>query len=108
MICEEERIPFSDYTPAQQKRDVEKFEKRKLTDVYVIRVNGIWNAYVPRPHYPLAITGDRGENLIDFIKGVKKSFEEDFNIKPHFHNIYNKGIEDYIKQQMIVQKLVER
>lgn len=102
------RINFPDYTAAQQERDVEHSERLKQKDVYVLRVNGVWNAYMPRPHYPLAITGHRGEELPDFIKGIKKSFEDEFKIHPHFHNIVNKGVEDYIKQQMIVQNLLER
>ena len=107
-MIEEERIPFSDYTPAQQKRDVEKFEKLKLTDVYVMRVNGVWNGYMPDKDYPVAFTGKSGEELTSFIKGLKLKLEEKYNIKPNFHNIINKGVEDYLKQQMIVQKLLER
>ena len=103
----EQRLPFPDYTPAEQERDVERSKRLKQKDVYVMRVNGVWNAYMPRPHYPFSITGHRGEELTDFIKGVKKSFEEEFKINPHFHNIINKGVEDYIKQQMIVQNLLE-
>ena len=102
------RFDFPDYSAAQQERDVERSERLKQKDVYVMRVNGVWNAYLPRPHYPLAMTGHRGEELKDFIKGVKKSFEEEMHIKPHFHNIVNQGIEDYIKPQTIVQNLLER
>ena len=102
----EKRLPFPDYTPEEQERDVERFKRLKQKDVYIMRVNGVWNAYIPRKRYPLAITGDRGEQLTEFIVGVKESLEE-FKIHPNFHNIINKGVDDYLKQQMIVQNLLE-
>ena len=105
---DQKRIPFPDYTPSQQERDVDKYKRRNSTDVYVMRVNGVWNGYIPDKDYPAAFTGKRGEELKDFISGLKQKLEEKYHIKPMFHNIINQGIEDYLKQQMIAQKLLER
>ncbi len=102
----EQRLSFPDYTPGEQERDVERFKRLKQKDVYIMRVNGVWNAYIPRKRYSLAITGDRGEQLKEFVEGVKESLEE-FKIHPNFHNIINKGVDDYLKQQMIVQDLLK-
>ena len=106
MTSKQLRMSFTDYTSEEQERDVERFKRLKQKDVYIMRVNGVWNAYIPRKRYPFSITGHRGEELTDFIKGVKESLEE-FKIHPNFHNIINKGVEDYLKQQMIVQNLLE-
>lgn len=101
----EQRLPFSDYPANEQKKDVERFESKQKKDVYIVRVNGVWNAYVARKKYPLAIPAERGEELTDFIVGLKKSLEE-MAIKPNFHCIRNKGVEDYLKQQMIIHNLI--
>jgi len=99
------RIPFSDYPVKEQEKDVAKYERLQEKDVYVMRVDGVWGAFLPRKVCSVSITGKRGQDLTPFINDVKSCLE-DFNIKPRFHCIYNKGIEDYLRQQIIAQRLL--
>ena len=39
---------------------------------------------------------------------VKTFFEDEMNIKPKFHCVLNKGIEDHIQQHIVINKLFER
>ena len=101
----EQRIPFPDYPASEQRRDFERFERLQQKEVYIMRVNGVWNAYLPRKKHPLSIPAERGEELAEFIKSLQEEFKE-LKIKPRFRCIRNKGVEDFIKQQLILHNLL--
>ena len=44
------RIDFPDYSAKEQERDIARAERLKKTDVYVSRVDGVWNAIISRKH----------------------------------------------------------
>lgn len=100
------RIDFPDYPAKEQEKDIERSQCLKQIETYVMRVDGVWGAYIPRPRHSISITGNKGENLPEFIKGVTEKLDE-FNIKPRFRCILNKGVEDFIKQQIIIQNLIK-
>lgn len=100
------RFPFPDYPPEEQEKDAKRYAELQKKDVYIMRVNGVWGAFLPRPKHSLSITGERGEELADFITNMKLSFEEDYKILPRFRCVINKGIEDHLIQQIEIQKLL--
>lgn len=75
-------------------------------DIYVLRVKGHWSCYWPREEYPITVIGEKGEPLDKFITAMKKLFEENFKIEPKFRNIRNEGVENYIKEQLLILNLV--
>lgn len=83
-----------------------KEKSEDINDVYVLRVRGHWSAYWPREKYPITVVGSKGEELISFINAMSDLFKKQFKIEPKFHNIRNKGIEDYIKEQLMILNLV--
>lgn len=54
------RFSFPDYPVEEQEKDVAKSERLKQTDVYVMRVDGVWGAFIPRKRCSISITGERG------------------------------------------------
>jgi tRNA(Ile2) C34 agmatinyltransferase TiaS len=98
------RIPFPDYPAKQQERDAKRAEQLKKTDVYVSRVDGVWNAIVPRKH-SIVINGLKGEDLTEFVKNVSEDLAE-MNIKPNFRCVRNHGIDaHFIHNQQILRSI---
>lgn len=75
-------------------------------EIYVLRVKGHWSCYWPREKYPLTVIGEKGEPLVKFIADMKTLFEKNFKIEPKFRNIRNEGVENYIKEQLLILNLV--
>lgn len=98
------RIDFPDYPAKLQERDAERAERLKKTDVYVSRVDGVWNAIVPRKHN-IVINGLKGEDLTEFVKNVSDDLAE-MNIKPNFRCVRNQGIDaHFIHNQQILRSI---
>lgn len=98
------RIDFPDYPASEQIRDIEKAKWQKRSDVYVSRVDGVWNAIIPRKHN-IVINGLKGEQLTDFIKNVSEDLAE-MNIKPNFRCVRNQGIDAHFRyNQQILRSI---
>lgn len=69
------RIDFPDYPAKQQERDAERAERLEKTDVYVSRVDGVWNALVPR-EMNYVIHGENGEDLPKFCERLKRPWKK--------------------------------
>jgi hypothetical protein len=94
------RFDFPDYPASEQIRDIEKAKWQKRSDVYVSKVDGVWNAIVPRKHN-IVINGKQGEELTEFVMNVKEELEE-FGINPDFRCVRNHGIDDQMKYSKAV------
>lgn len=100
----EQRLDFSDYTAKEQECDAKRAERLKKTDVYVSRVDGVWNAIIPRKH-KIVINGLKGEDLTGFVKNVSEDLAE-MNIKPNFRCVRNHGIDaHFIHNQQILRRI---
>ena len=102
----ETRIDFPDYTADNQERDAQKHEYLQETDVYIVKVKGEYGVYIPRKSLPFCLNSDEGDNLSTFWAKTKKFFTEEMKIKPRYHCIINKGIEDYVYKQALLQKVL--
>ena len=107
MTTKEQRIDFPDYTAENQERDAEKYNEKQKKDVYIVKVQGTYGAYLPRESLPLSVNSNHGQKFTEFVMETKDFFEKELNIKPRFHCVLNKGIEENIQQQIIIQKLVK-
>lgn len=87
----QQRIDFPDYSAEQQEKDIANAERLKKTDVYVSRVDGVWNAIIDRKH-AIVISGKHGEDLINFVQNVIDELNE-FGIKPNFRCVLNSGLD---------------
>ena len=102
------RLPFSDYSAEQQERDAKRAEQLKKTDVYVSRVDGVWNAIIPRK-YNYVICAHKGEELKEFCENLIISMAEDFKLQPHFRCVRNQGIDAHFRHnQQILKRFNER
>lgn len=106
MNFKEQRIDFPDYSAENQERDAKKYEERQKKDVYIVKVRGSYGAYLPRESIPVSVNSDTGDNLTSFFGKAKQFFEEELHIKPRFHCVINKGIEDHIIKQIQIQKML--
>ena len=97
------RIPFPDYPAAEQERDARISERKKQTDVYVMKVNGAWGGYLPRRRCSLTFNVERGVELEEFV-GVVKEVLAKMKINPRFRCIQNQGVADHIMQQQFILK----
>ena len=104
----EQRINFPDYTAENQERDAQRYLEKQKKDVYVVKTKGVYGVYFPTTKIPLSSHSEQGESFTKFITDVKEFCEEILKIKPKFHCVINKGIEDHIFQQMITKKLIEK
>lgn len=95
------RIDFPDYSAEEQERDAKRAERLKQSDVYLSKVDGVWNAIIPR-RYNYVINGHKGEELTQFCEGLVKSMAEDFNLKPVFHCIRNQGIDAHFRHNQAI------
>lgn len=101
------RIDFPDYTASNQERDAKKYEEQQKRDIYIVKVKGTYGAYMPRESLPLSVNSNQGQGFAEFVQETKNFFENELNIKPRFRCILNKGVEDYIQHQLIIQNLVK-
>lgn len=99
-------LDFSDYPAKEQEKDRAKHARLQCQDVYLTRQLGTWGAYLPRYRYPISINClDKNTKLIEFVPEIKKIIQEQLGIKPRFHFVLNKGIEDYLTKQFIINNL---
>lgn len=101
------RIDFPDYTADNQERDAKHYEEKQKKDVYIIKVRGNYGAYMPDGDDFISYGNSKAKDLTEFYKVAHKYFEK-LKIKPRFHCIHNQGIEEYILQQIQIQKLLGR
>ena len=99
------RLPFSDYPAKQQKCDSEKAERLKKTDVYVSKVDGVWNAIIPRK-YNYVICAHKGEELKEFCENLIISMAEDFKLQPHFRCVRNEGIDAHFRHNQAILRSI--
>ena len=99
----QKRFDFPDYPAAEQERDAARAERKSQTDVYVMKVQGAWGGYVPRPKCSITFNAARGVELIEFIQTLKQELDE-MSIKPRFRCIENQGVAEHIKQQQFILK----
>lgn len=97
------RIDFPDYSAEEQERDAKRAERLKQSDVYLSKVDGVWNAIIPRKHN-FIINGIKGEVLIDFIESVSDELKE-MNMKPLFRCVENYGLDAHFRHcQQILRR----
>lgn len=101
------RIDFPDYTAENQERDARKFEERQKKDVYIVKIRGHYGAYMPDGNDFISYGNFDVKDLKEFYECSNRYFAK-LKIKPKFHCIHNQGIEDYILQQVQIQKLLGR
>lgn len=107
MTSEEQRIPFPDYTAENQERDSKKYLERQKKDVYIVKVRGNYGAYLIDGDDNISYNNFEAKNLKDFYTAAKRFYSK-LKIEPKFHCILNQGIEDFILQQIQIQKLLGR
>jgi hypothetical protein len=107
MTIEEQRIPFPDYTPENQERDSKKHLEYQKKDVYIVKVRGNYGAYLIDGDDNISYNNFEAKNLKDFYTAAKMFYSK-LKIEPKFHCILNQGIEDFILQQIQIQKLLGR
>lgn len=101
------RIDFPDYTAENQERDAERYAEKQKKDVYIVKVRGTYGAYLPRESLPLSVNSNHGQGFTEFVQETKDFFENKLHIKPRFRCILNKGVENFIYQQIVVQNLIK-
>lgn len=106
MNSKQTRFNFPDYTAENQERDARKFEGRQKKDIYLVKFKGVYGAYLPRQGGAVCYTGELGDDLTKFYEKAK-AFYEELKIVPNFHVVINRGIEEYIQQQIVIQNLLK-
>lgn len=86
------RIDFPDYPAKEQERDIQRAERLKRMEVYIMRVNGDWGAVMPRKRHNVIFNADKGVELPEFVENVRNDLVE-MGIKPSFRCVQNLGIE---------------
>ena len=97
------RIDFPDYPAEEQERDAERHKQLKEREIYVMKVDGAWGGYMPRPKCSLTFNAERGIEIGDFIKNLTTELEE-LNIKPRYRCVENYGIAEHIRQHQFIIK----
>lgn len=97
------RFDFPDYSAKEQERDIERSNERKKTNVYMTKVNDVWNAIVVRERNHI-ITAKQGEDLTAFSEYLKEYLPR-LGVKPRFRYFNNNGVDHYLKQN---QTLIRR
>lgn len=103
----ETRIDFPDYTAGNQERDSEKYLESQKKDVYIVKIRGNYGAYLSDGDDNICYENFQAKNLTEFYYATEKFFKK-IKVKPRYHVLINKGIEEHILQQMMVQKLLRR
>lgn len=90
------RLDFSDYTPEEQERDVERFkklEKKYQPHVFLLKIDGVYAHLIFSEGRPFHKFHD-GKNLFEAYYEIREQY-------PH-HKIkclMNKGLEDYLRTE---------
>lgn len=103
----EQRHDFEDYPASEQERDYQRWLATQKKDVYVLRVSGIWNCFIADGRNPVSISGEFGQDLTDFISEMKPKVKRLFKLDPKFHCIRNQGIEEYLRERVEINKLLD-
>lgn len=103
----QKRIDFPDYSAKEQERDAQRYERQSKKDIYIMRVDGVWGAFMPRDKCSISLTGKQGQELAPFILEAQDFFTEELNIKPNFHCVLNRGIEHHLRQQIVAHNLLK-
>jgi hypothetical protein len=101
------RIDFPDYTAENQERDAQRNAEKQKKDVYIVKVKGNYGAYLVDGDDNISYNNFEAKNLKDFYTAAKMFYSK-LKIEPKFHCILNQGIEDFILQQIQIQKLLGR
>ena len=96
-------IDFPDYPASEQEKDVERHNRLKEREIYVMKVNGAWGGYMPRPKCSLTFNAERGIEIDDFIKNLTIELKE-LNIKPRYRCVENHGIAEHIRQHQFIMR----
>ena len=102
---EQQRLNFSDYSAIEQAHDVQRAERKKQNDVYIMKVDGVWNAYLPRKRNGIIISGEKEDDIKIFTEGVTETLGE-MHITPRFRCINNEGVATHIKQHTNIMKRI--
>lgn len=97
------RIDFPDYPAAEQEKDIERHKHLKEREIYVMKVNGAWGGYMPRPKCSITFNAERGIEIGEFIENLTTELKE-LHIKPRFRCIENYGVAEHIKQHQFIMK----
>jgi predicted ABC-class ATPase len=103
----ETRIDFPDYTAENQERDARRYLEKQKKDIYIVKVNGHYGAYMPDGDDFISYGNCKAKDLTEFYNVAHKYFKS-LKINHRFHCVHNKGIEDYILHQVALQKLLGR
>lgn len=106
-MMKELRIDFPDYSADSQERDAQRYERRSKKDIYIMRVDGVWGAFMPRDKCSISLAGKQGQELASFILEAQDFFTEELKIKPNFHCVLNRGIEHHLRQHIIAHNLLK-
>jgi hypothetical protein len=107
MNSKQQRIDFPDYTADNQERDAKRFEEWQKKDVYIVKIRGHYGAYMPDGNDFISYGNYEAKDLKEFYICAHAYFEK-LKIIPKLHCVHNQGIEDYILQQVQLQKLLGR
>lgn len=66
-----------------------------IKEVYVMKVNGQWCGFMPRPKMSIIFNAQKGVDLPEFITDVKEELA-DMGMDVKFRNIVNRDIENHI------------
>lgn len=99
-------IDFPDYPAERQERELRKMERMQKTDVFISRVDGVWNAFLQKKN-DIVLRGKFQEPLIDFISDVNDDLL-DMGIHPKYHCVENYGINERCKQAEEAQTEINR
>ena len=98
------RIDFPDYIAENQERDAERYAERQKKDVYIVKTLGKYGAYFTSED--LSINSKDGEEFTHFIKRMEIFSINILRFKPKFHCVLNKGIEELLRQHIVIQKML--
>lgn len=101
------RIDFPDYTADNQERDAQRHAEKQKKDIYIVKFKGVYGAYLPRKGDAVSFTGEIGDDLTKFYEKAKSFYNDELDINPKFHVVINRGIEEYIQQQIVIQNMLK-
>ena len=91
----EQRIPFPDYPPEEQEKDL----KRSLKDIYVMRAGGVWCGFMPDGDRVISIKGQKDDDLVTFYGYIHELFPSH-----RVRNVNNQGIKEYLDNNIYYLK----
>lgn len=97
------RLDFPDYSANEQYMDAIRAERREKTDVYMSKVDGIWQALIPNDQN-IVINGNVGQELADFCEKIAVLLKNGLKVIPRFRCISNSGIDEYLRKNQIISR----